>query len=110
VCSFVPRPTDFHPQAIPCPYPHSSVDCDEFIFYCDGNFTSRKGVGPGSVSHHPMGVPHGPHPGSYERSIGTTSTTELAVMLDTFLPLWPTQTALSVEDAAYHDSFIGDDE
>jgi homogentisate 1,2-dioxygenase len=110
VCSFVPRPTDFHPQAIPCPYPHSSVDCDEFIFYCDGNFTSRKGVGPGSVSHHPMGVPHGPHPGSYERSIGTTSTTELAVMLDTFLPLWPTQAALSVEDPAYHDSFIADDE
>jgi homogentisate 1,2-dioxygenase len=106
ICSFVPRPTDFHPEAIPCPYPHSSVDCDEFIFYCDGNFTSRKGVGPGSVSHHPMGVPHGPHPGSYEKSIGTSHTTELAVMLDTFLPLWPTALALGVEDPAYHDSFI----
>ncbi|MBK7864242.1 MAG: homogentisate 1,2-dioxygenase [Archangiaceae bacterium] len=107
ICSFVPRPVDFHPQAIPCPYPHSSVDCDEFIFYCDGNFTSRKGVGPGSISHHPMGVPHGPHPGAYENSIGSKVTTELAVMLDTFLPLTPTQAALEVEDAGYHDSFIG---
>lgn len=106
ICSFVPRPVDFHPEAIPCPYPHSSVDCDEFIFYCDGNFTSRKGVGPGSISHHPKGVPHGPHPGAYERSIGTKETTELAVMLDTFLPLSPTNAALAVEDPGYHDTFI----
>ncbi len=107
VCSFVPRVVDFHPDAIPCPYPHASVDCDEFIFYCDGNFTSRKGVGPGSISYHPMGVPHGPHPGSYERSIGTTRTDELAVMLDTFQPLRVTAAALAVEDADYHESFIG---
>ncbi|HEY0094539.1 MAG TPA: homogentisate 1,2-dioxygenase, partial [Archangium sp.] len=66
ICSFVPRMVDFHPEAIPCPYPHSSVDCDEFLFYCRGNFTSRRGVGPGSVSFHPMGVAHGPHPGAYE--------------------------------------------
>jgi homogentisate 1,2-dioxygenase len=106
VCSFVPRPVDFHPEAIPCPYPHASVDCDEFIFYCRGNFTSRKGVGPGSISHHPAGIPHGPHPGSYERSIGSTHTDELAVMLDTFAPLRPTAAALAVEDAEYHASFI----
>lgn len=106
ICSFVPRPVDFHPQAIPCPYPHSSTHCDEILFYCDGNFTSRKGVGPGSISHHPMGVPHGPHPGAYERSIGTKDTNELAVMVDAFLPLHTTEAAVSVEDAAYHDSFI----
>jgi homogentisate 1,2-dioxygenase len=106
ICSFVPRPLDFHPEAIPCPYPHSSTHCDEIIFYCDGNFTSRRGVGPGSVSHHPMGVPHGPHPGSYEKSIGATRTDELAVMLDCFLPLTPTAAALSVEDAGYQDSFL----
>ena len=106
ICSFVPRPVDFHPEAIPCPYPHSSTHCDEILFYCDGNFTSRKGVGPGSISHHPMGVPHGPHPGAYERSIGTKETSELAVMIDTFLPLHTTAAALSDEDAAYHDSFI----
>lgn len=106
VCSFVPRPVDFHPEAIPCPYPHSSVHCDEFIFYCRGNFTSRRGVGPGSVSHHPMGIPHGPHPGAYEASIGTTETQELAVMLDTFKPLTPTRAALAVEDATYHESFL----
>ncbi len=108
ICSFVPRVVDFHPDAIPCPYPHSSVDVDEFLFYCRGNFTSRKGVGPGSISHHPPGIPHGPHPGSYENSIGTTRTDELAVMIDCALPLAPTNAALSVEDAAYHDSFIAD--
>ena len=105
VCSFVPRVTDFHPQAIPCPYPHSSVDCDELIYYVRGNFTSRRGVGPRAVSLHPAGIPHGPHPGAYEASIGTTSTDELAVMLDTFLPLPLTAQALDLELAGYHDSW-----
>ncbi|MDQ3366008.1 MAG: homogentisate 1,2-dioxygenase [Myxococcota bacterium] len=106
VCSFVPRPVDFHPEAIPCPYPHSSTHCDEIIFYCDGNFTSRRGVVPGSISHHPMGLPHGPHPGSYEKSIGTTRTDELAVMVDTYEPLSVTAAGLGIEDAAYQDSFV----
>lgn len=106
ICSFVPRPVDFHPEAIPCPYPHASVDCDEFLFYCRGNFTSRRGVGPGSISHHPAGVPHGPHPGAYEASLGSRETSELAVMLDTIRPLTATQAALAVEDPAYQDSFI----
>ena len=105
ICSFVPRVVDFHPQAIPCPYPHSAVDCDEFLFYARGNFTSRRGVGPGSVSFHPAGVPHGPHPGAYEGSIGARTTDELAVMIDTFQPLSPTAAALGVEDPGYHDSF-----
>jgi homogentisate 1,2-dioxygenase len=107
ICSFVPRLVDFHPAAIPCPYPHSSVDCDEVLFYCQGNFTSRKGVGPGSLSLHPYGIPHGPHPGSYEGSIGSVRTDELAVMVDTFKPLRMTQHAIDVEDAGYHDSFDG---
>ncbi len=105
ICSFVPRVLDFAPDAIPCPYPHSSPSCDEIIFYCDGNFTSRKGVGPGSLSHHPTGIPHGPHPGSYERSIGATRTDELAVMLDVFRPLAATAAARAVEDAGYMASF-----
>jgi homogentisate 1,2-dioxygenase len=106
VCSFVPRVTDTHPDAIPCPYPHTSVDCDEVIYYVRGNFTSRKGVGPKAVSLHPAGVPHGPHPGAYEGSIGTRSTDELAVMMDTFAPLRLTQQALALESAGYHDSWI----
>ncbi len=106
ICSFVPRLVDFHPEAIPCPYPHSSTHCDEILFYCDGNFTSRRGVGPGSISHHPMGLPHGPHPGSYEKSIGTTRTDELAVMADTYQPLQVTTAALGIEDANYQDSFV----
>ena len=106
ICSFVPRAVDFHPEAIPCPYPHSSVDCDEFLFYCRGNFTSRKGVGPGSVSFHPMGLTHGPHPGAYEASVGHRDTTEIAVMVDTYNPMHVTQQALSVEDQNYMQSFL----
>ena len=106
VCSFVPRVVDFHPEAIPCPYPHSSPSCDEILFYCDGNFTSRRGVGPGSISHHPAGIPHGPHPGAYEKSIGSTRTDELAVMMDTYKPLRPMTAALAIEDADYMRSFV----
>jgi homogentisate 1,2-dioxygenase len=107
VCSFVPRVTDTHPQAIPCPYPHSSVDCDEIILYLRGNFTSRKGVGPGAISLHPAGIVHGPHPGAYEGSIGSTRTDELAVMVDTYVPLVATAQAVNLENPAYHDSWRG---
>jgi homogentisate 1,2-dioxygenase len=106
VCSFVPRVVDFHPEAIPCPYPHASVDVDEILFYVRGEFTSRRGVGPGSISHHPAGVMHGPHPGAYEGSIGARTTNELAVMLDCYQPLSATAEALGVEDAGYQESFI----
>ncbi len=105
VCSFVPRPVDFHPDAIPCPYPHSNPNCDEMLFYVAGNFTSRTGVGPGSISHHPAGIPHGPHPGNYERSLGTTHADELAVMMDAFAPLRATAAALAIEDPDYMRSF-----
>jgi homogentisate 1,2-dioxygenase len=106
ICSFVPRKVDFHDQAIPCPYPHSSVDCDELLFYCTGDFTSRKGVGPGSLSIHPAGIPHGPHPGAYANSVGTQDTEELAVMIDTFRPLHFTEEALGLEDLDYMESFL----
>jgi len=106
VCSFVPRPLDFHPNAIPCPYPHSSVDIDEVLYYVRGNFTSRKGVSAGSISLHPSGIPHGPHPGAYEASIGCTRTEELAVMLDCARPLRVTTAAFAISDPAYHHSFV----
>jgi len=106
ICSFVPRVVDFHAEAIPCPYPHSSVDCDELLFYCSGDFTSRRGVGPGSISIHPAGIPHGPHPGAYEASVGTQHTEELAVMVDTFRPLKITQAGADLEDDAYMESFL----
>jgi homogentisate 1,2-dioxygenase len=105
VCSFVPRLVDFHPEAIPCPYPHSSVDCDEIILYLRGNFTSRRGVGPGCISLHPAGISHGPHPGAYEASIGSKRTDELAVMCDTFLPLAATAQAKNIEVDGYHESW-----
>ncbi len=105
VCSFVPRPLDFHPEAVPCPYPHTSVDVDELIFYVRGEFTSRRGVGVGSISHHPSGIPHGPHPGAYEGSIGARTTNEVAVMLDCYRPLQATVEALEIDDPAYDGSF-----
>jgi homogentisate 1,2-dioxygenase len=106
ICSFVPRPLDFHENAVPCPYPHSSVDVDEVLFYSRGSFTSRRGLGPGSISHHPGGIPHGPHPGAYEASVGTKYTDEVAVMLDCSLPLTRSALAESLEDPGYHGSFV----
>jgi homogentisate 1,2-dioxygenase len=114
LCSFVPRVVDYYDRdglkAIPCPYGHASVECDEILYYVEGNFTSRKGIGPQSISFHPMGVPHGPHPGTYEASIGHPRTSELAVMCDTYKPLRLTKVATQYEDANYHFSwFRGED-
>ena len=108
VCSFVPRKLDYHPQAIPCPYPHSSVDCDEVLWYVEGDFASRRGVGPASISLHPAGIPHAPQPGRYEASFGAERTDELAVMVDTFKPLRLTQHALGVDDPGYHGSWMAE--
>lgn len=105
VCSFVPRKLDYHAKSIPCPYPHSSVDCDEVLWYVEGNFASRKGVGPASVSLHPAGIPHAPQPGRYEASFGHERTDELAVMVDTFKPLHVTVHAVGGEDPDYHGSW-----
>ncbi len=105
ICSFVPRPLDFHPEANPCPYPHSSVDVDEVLFYANSSFGSRRGVGEGSLSHHPAGIAHGPHPGAYEAAPGRARTDELAVMLDCSAPLMRTAQAARCEDTAYHASF-----
>jgi len=105
ICSFVPRMVDFGEGAIPCPYPHSNTDVDEVIFYCDGDFTSRRGLSAGSISFHPAGVPHGPHPGAYERSIGVRSVGELAVMIDTFEPLRITPQGQALEAPDYDESW-----
>jgi homogentisate 1,2-dioxygenase len=105
VCSFVPRLFDYHPQAIPAPYNHSNVDSDEVLYYVDGNFMSRKGIERGSITVHPNGIPHGPHPGTYEGSIGKERTEEVAVMIDTFRPLRLTVAASDLDDPAYATSW-----
>ena len=105
VCSFVPRLFDYHPQAIPAPYNHSNVDSDEVLYYVDGDFMSRKGIERASITIHPNGIPHGPHPGTYEGSIGKQKTEELAVMIDTFRPLRLTAAAAGLEDAGYATSW-----
>jgi len=106
VCSFVPRLFDYHPLSIPAPYNHSNVDSDEVIYYVEGDFMSRRGVGSASFTVHPNGIPHGPHPGTYEGSIGKTRTEELAVMVDTFRPLLMTKQAVALEDERYPFSWL----
>lgn len=106
VCSFVPRLYDYHPNAIPAPYNHSNIDSDEVLYYVDGDFMSRKNIDKGYISLHPAGIPHGPHPGTYEASIGKVKTEELAVMIDTFKPLQLTQTALDIDDGTYYQSWL----
>jgi len=105
-CAFVPRLYDYHPEAIPAPYNHSNVDSDEVLYYVDGEFMSRKHVEQGMITLHPTGIVHGPHPGAVEKSIGKKETGELAVMVDTFKPLFITKQALEIEDKDYYKSWI----
>jgi homogentisate 1,2-dioxygenase len=110
VCSFVPRKFDYHPLAIPAPYNHSNINSDEVIYYVAGNFMSRRGVDIASFTLHPAGIPHGPHPGSVEASIGKEGTEELAVMVDTFHPLKLTKAALDLDDDRYPYSWLPPDD
>ena len=106
ICSFVPRLYDYHPKAIPTPYNHSNIDSDEVLYYVDGDFMSRTDIEKGHISLHPGGIPHGPHPGTYEKSIGKKETLELAVMIDTFKPLQITEEAIKIEDKKYYQSWL----
>ncbi len=106
ICSFCPRLYDYHPQSIPAPYNHSNVDSDEVLYYVDGDFMSRKHVTRGMITLHPIGIPHGPHPGTVEKSIGAKETKELAVMVDTFKPLKLTKVALEIEQQDYYRSWL----
>ncbi|CAN5492755.1 homogentisate 1,2-dioxygenase [soil metagenome] len=101
VCSFVPRLFDYHPDAIPAPYNHSNIDSDEVLYYVDGDFMSRKHVTRGMINLHPAGIPHGPHPGAVQKSIGAKQTNELAVMIDTFHSLQLTKDAIDIENEGY---------
>ena len=105
ICSFCPRMLDFHPEAIPVPYNHSNIDSDEILYYVEGNYKARRGIESGSISVHPQGIPHGPHPGTVEKSLGKTYTDELAVMCDTFRPMFPTRAAIELDDPTYPDSW-----
>lgn len=106
VCSFVPRLYDYHPEAVPAPYNHSNIDSDEVLYYVDGDFMSRNNIERGMITLHPAGIPHGPHPGAMERSLGKKSTEELAVMVDTFKPLMVTEEAMKILTKDYHKSWL----
>ena len=105
VCSFVPRLYDYHPEAIPAPYHHSNIDSEELLYYVDGDFMSRNNIQKGQITLHPGGIPHGPHPGAIERSVGKNSTDELAVMIDPFNPVMITEEALKLEVDDYYKSW-----
>lgn len=106
VCSFVPRLYDYHPEAVPAPYNHSNIDSDEVLYYVEGDFMSRNNIERGMITLHPAGIPHGPHPGAMERSIGAKSTDEYAVMVDTFKPLKVTEAAMEILLKDYHKSWL----
>jgi len=106
VCSFVPRMYDYHPESIPSPYHHSNIDSEELLYYVDGDFMSRNDIEKGQITLHPGGVPHGPHPGAIERSVGKKETGELAVMIDPFKPMSITEEALKLQVSDYHKSWI----
>ena len=108
ICSFVPRLYDYHPQAIPAPYHHSNIDSDELLYYVDGDFMSRNNIQKGQITLHPGGIPHGPHPGAIERSIGKKETQELAVMIDPFQSVMITQEAIDIEVKGYYKSWLDD--
>ena len=110
VCSFCPRPFDFDENSIPAPYNHSNVMSDEVIYYAKDEFMSRKGVEFGSLTLHPDGLTHGPHPGKYEASIGQKRTDELAVMVDTYYPLLVAKNSLAIEDENYGSSWLNGEE
>lgn len=106
VCSFVPRLYDYHPEAVPAPYNHSNIDSDEVLYYVDGDFMSRNNIERGMITLHPAGIPHGPHPGAMERSLGKKETQEYAVMVDTFKPLKVTEDAMGILLKDYHKSWL----
>lgn len=106
ICSFVPRLYDYHPESIPAPYNHSNIDSDEMLYYVDGDFMSRNDIQKGDITLHQGGIPHGPAPGAMERSIGQTSTEELAVMIDTFRPMMLTEEAMKIDDGKYFKSWV----
>jgi homogentisate 1,2-dioxygenase len=106
VCNFVPRLFDFHPDSIPAPYYHSNVDSDEMIYYVHGDFMSRKGVQEGSITLHPMGIPHGPQPGKTEASIGKKQTDEYAIMVDSFSPVHVTKNVKETMVKEYAQSWL----
>jgi len=108
VCSFVPRMYDYHPESIPAPYHHSNIDSEELLYYVDGDFMSRNNIEKGQITLHPGGIPHGPHPGSIERSVGKKKTEELAVMIDPFAPMMITEEALKLQVEDYYKSWIID--
>lgn len=108
VCSFVPRMYDYHPESIPAPYHHSNIDSEELLYYVDGDFMSRNNIEKGQITLHPGGIPHGPHPGAIERSVGKKETGELAVMIDPFNPVMITEEALNLQVDDYYKSWITD--
>ena len=103
----MPRPYDFHPDAVKVPYHHANADSDEVLFYAGGDFMSRRGLG------HRRGLdlvpPRRLRPRPPARQLGALvdqdRTEELAVMLDTFRPLQVAATTSGAADDDYRHSW-----
>lgn len=107
ICSFVPRPIESEEGALKVPFFHRNIDYDEVIFYHDGDFFSRDNISAGSITFHPQGIHHGPHPKALRNSKikPKKETDEYAVMIDTRYPLFPTDESESMEWKEYYMSW-----
>jgi len=108
ICSFLPRPLESGHGVMKVPFYHRNIDFDEVLFYHAGNFFSREGISQGAVTWHPIGIHHGPHPNAAKNAETKTHTEEIAVMVDTVLPLEATLSAESVEFKDYAMSWRAD--
>ena len=106
VATFVPRPFASEPDVLRVPFYHRNTDNDEVIFYHAGEFMSRRGVAPGSLTLHPQGIDHGPHPKAVEAARTKEWSTEVAILIETEESLLPTDAAGAVEDAEYATSWM----
>ena len=107
ICTFVPRPIESDPGALKVPFYHNNDDFDEVIFYHQGNFFSRDNIEAGMITLHPCGFTHGPHPKAFAAGArhARTETDEVAVMIDSRLPLDVAELPDGVENIDYVHSW-----
>ncbi|MGF1681340.1 homogentisate 1,2-dioxygenase [Photobacterium minamisatsumaniensis] len=107
ICTFVPRPIESDPGALKVPFYHNNDDYDEVLFYHKGDFFSRDNIEAGMVTLHPCGFPHGPHPKAAAAGAkhAKKETDEVAVMIDTRMPLDVPELPEGVENTDYVNSW-----
>ena len=107
VCTFTPRPLESDPGALRVPFYHNNDDYEEVIFYHRGKFFSRDNIHPGTITLHPSGITHGPHPKAFAagKQRARNETDEVAVMLDCREAVDIMPQAEGIEISEYSDSW-----